>query len=531
MANPRILPCDAGVIRAAVSVPACAKRRTWVLIAAVLGSTLAYVDESVVNVALPTLESDLHATLAAMQWVINAYTLCMSALLLIGGAAADQFGRRRVFVIGIAVFAAASLGCGLAPDVRTLIAARTLEGVGAALLVPCSLALIAAAYGENERGAAIGIWSGAAAIAAGAGPLLGGVLVDHVSWRAIFLINPALAVPAIWITLRQVPESRDPEASSRLDWPGALLAGVGLAALVYALIAAATLGWSDGRVLAGLAGGVLGLGAFVFTEQHSGAPMMPLELFRSRTFTGINLLTLLLYGALGGAFFFLPFLLIQARGYSATATGAVYLPFTLVLGVLSRWSGGLMDRFGARGPLIIGPAITAAGFALLSLRAAPYTAVLLAMTVLGFGMAITVAPLTTTVLNAVPERRTGVASGINNAVASVGGLLMIALLGTLALGVFDHALARQLAKARPSPELAQVVESAAGGLVMPAMPASLAPQEQQRARALVSGALEDTVALALRIAGGLALASALVAATTLAPRAALTAAGKSLHPS
>jgi len=531
MANPRFLPCDGGVIRAAASVPACAARRTWVLIAAVLGSTLAYVDESVVNVALPTLESDLHATLAAMQWVINAYTLCMSALLLIGGAAADQFGRRRIFVIGIAVFAAASLGCGLAPDARTLIAARTLEGVGAALLVPCSLALIAAAYGEKERGAAIGIWSGAAAIAAGAGPLLGGLLVDHVSWRAIFLINPALAVPALWITLRHVPESRDTEASSRLDWPGALLAGTGLAALVYALIAAATLGWSDGLVLAGLAGGALGLGAFVFTERHSRAPMMPLELFRSRTFTGINLLTLLLYGALGGAFFFLPFVLIQARGYSATATGAVYLPFTLVLGVLSRWSGGLMDRFGARGPLIIGPAITAAGFALLSLPAASYTAVLLAMTVLGFGMAITVAPLTTTVLNAVPERRTGVASGINNAVASVGGLLMIALLGTLALGVFDRALERQLAMARPSPALAQVVESAAGGLVMPAMPASLAQQEQQRARALVSAALEHTVALAVRIAGALALASALVAAITLAPRAALTAAGKSLHPS
>ena len=531
MANPKLLPCDQAAIRAAASVPACAARRTWVLVAAVLGSSLAYIDESVVNVALPKLESDLHTTLAAMQWVINAYTLCMSALLLIGGATADQFGRRRVFLIGVTVFATASLVCGLAPQVRTLIAARALQGIGAALLVPCSLALIAAAYDEKERGAAIGIWSGASAIAAGAAPLLGGALVDHASWRAIFLINPLLALPTIWITLRQVPESRDSQAGTTLDWPGALLACTGLAALVYALIAAAARGWTEIHVIAGLAAGALALGAFVLVEHRSRAPMMPLELFHVRTFSGINLLTLLLYGALGGAFFFLPFLLIQARGYSALATGAVYLPFTLVLGVLSRWSGGLMDRFGARRPLIIGPVLTAAGFALLSWRAAPYPAVLLSMTVLGFGMTITVAPLTTTALNSVPTHRTGVASGINNAVASVGSLLMIALLGTVALGVFDHSLERHLAEAGSSPALAQVVESARGGFVMPAMPASLPPGEQQRARALIAASLEDTVALAQWIACAFALLSALTAALTIAGPAPLTAAGTRSHPS
>ena len=225
MANPKLLPCDQAAIRAAASVPACAARRTWVLVAAVLGSSLAYIDESVVNVALPKLESDLHTTLAAMQWVINAYTLCMSALLLIGGATADQFGRRRVFLIGVAVFATASLVCGLAPQVRTLIAARALQGIGAALLVPCSLALIAAAYDEKERGAAIGIWSGASAIAAGAAPLLGGALVDHASWRAIFLINPLLALPTIWITLRQVPESRASRAWCPPGCPGSRVPG------------------------------------------------------------------------------------------------------------------------------------------------------------------------------------------------------------------------------------------------------------------------------------------------------------------
>jgi EmrB/QacA subfamily drug resistance transporter len=531
MANPRILPCDQAAIRAAASAPACAARRPWVLVAAVLGSTMAFVDESVVNVALPKIESDLHTTLGAMQWVVNAYTLCMSALLLVGGAAADQFGRRRVFVIGVLVFAAASLVCGLAPNVPVLIGARVVQGVGAALLVPCSLALIGAAYDEKQRGAAIGIWSGASAIAAGVAPLLGGTLVDHLSWRAIFLINPLLAVATVWIAVRHVPESRDPQASTELDWRGALLAFVGLSALVYGLIAAAARGWTDPLVIAALVAGVVGLGGFVLAEQRSRAPMMPPELFRLRTFSGINLLTLLLYGALGGAFFFLPFLLIQARGYSATAVGVAYLPFTLVLGALSRWSGGLVDRFGARGPLIIGPAVAALGFVLLAAPRAPPGSVLLSMTVLGLGMAITVAPLTTAVLNAVPAHRTGVASGINNAVASVGGLLVVALLGTLALGVFNRSLDRHLA-ATPAPAaVAQAVDSARQGFVVPAMPATLSAEERARTRAIVAASLEDTVRLALWVAAALALAGALVTAVTIAPAPAHRGAGTPPRPS
>ena len=518
MANPKLLPCDAAAIRAAPRSPACVAQQRWVLVAAVLGSTLAFVDESVVNVALPKIESELHTTLAAMQWVINAYTLCMSALLLIGGATADQFGRRRVFLIGIAVFTAASLGCGLAPDVQILIGARALEGLGAALLVPCALALIGAAYDEKERGAAIGIWSGASAIAAGAAPLLGGALVDHLSWRAIFLINPLLAVPTIWITLRHVPESRDPQAGSALDWRGALLAIAGLGGLVYGLIAASDRGWGYPRVIVPIVAGAALLGMFVLAERHNRSAMMPPELFRSRTFSGVNALTLLLYGALGGAFFFLPFLLIQARGYSATAAGAAYLPFTIVLGVLSRWSGGLMDRFGARGPLAIGPAITAAGFVLLSSGNATYLTVLLSMTVLGLGMAITVAPLTTAVLNAVPAHRTGVASGINNAVASVGSLLLIAILGTFALGVFDRSLDRQLAHSDASPAVRLAVQSARGGFVMPSLSADLPAQQRERAHAIIADSLIHTVRLALWIAAGLALAAALTAALTLPRR-------------
>jgi EmrB/QacA subfamily drug resistance transporter len=432
--NSKAQPCAAELIRSTRGTSACPKRdKNWVLAAAVLGSTMAFVDESVVNVALPTIEADLATTLAAMQWVINAYTLCMSALLLVGGAAADRFGRRRLFLIGIVSFTLASIACGCAPDIGTLIAARAIQGVAAALLIPCSLAIIGAAFDEQERGAAIGIWSGASALAAGAGPLLGGWLIDHLSWRAIFLINPLIAIPTLWIAVRRLPESGDPTAHAGLDWRGAVLAFGGLGGLVYGLIAASRLGWQDVTVVGSLTAGALLLLGLVLEERRSRAPMMPLRLFGSRSFSGVNLLTLFLYGALGGAFFFLPFLLIQAHGFSATAAGAVYLPFTLVLAVLSRWSGGLVDRFGARRPLIIGPLIAAVGFALLAVLSGEqrYWVYLGPMIVLGFGMAITVAPLTTTVINSVPERETGVASGINNVVAAVASLLVIAVLGTL----------------------------------------------------------------------------------------------------
>jgi EmrB/QacA subfamily drug resistance transporter len=427
-------PCAAEVIRSTRGTSACSKRdKAWVLAAAVLGSTMAFIDESVVNVALPTIEADLGTTLAAMQWVINAYTLCMSALLLIGGAAADRFGRRLLFLIGIVSFTLASIACGFAPDIAALIGARAIQGVGAALLIPCSLAIIGAAFDEQERGAAIGIWSGASALAAGAGPLLGGWLVDHLSWRAIFLINPLIAIPTLWIAVRRLPESGDPSAHASLDWRGAVLAFGGLGGLVYGLITASRLGWQDMTVVGSLTAGALLLLGLVLEERRSRAPMMPLRLFGSRSFSGVNLLTLFLYGALGGAFFLLPFLLIQAHGFSATAAGAVYLPFTLVLAVLSRWSGGLVDRFGARRPLIIGPLIAAVGFALLAVVSGEraYWVYLGPMIVLGFGMAITVAPLTTTVINSVKERETGVASGINNVVAAVASLLVIAVLGTL----------------------------------------------------------------------------------------------------
>jgi EmrB/QacA subfamily drug resistance transporter len=390
----------------------------------------------VVNVALPAIGRDLSASPAALQWVINAYTLCLAAFLLVGGAAGDRLGRRRVFIAGVALFGAASLACGLSREIAPLIAARAVQGAGAALLIPCSLALIGAAFPDNERGRAIGTWAGFSAIAAATGPLLGGWIVDHLAWQTIFFINPVLCLAALWIAWRYLPESIDPDAPPGIDWLGALLAFAGLAGMAFGLIALPETGWRDTTTAATLAGGIVVLAIFVWHEGRSPAPMMPLGLFRSATFSGVNALTLLLYGALGGAFFLLPFALISVHGYSATMAGAVFLPFTAIMAGLSRWSGGLLDRVGARLPLIGGPVLVAVGFVLFAL-AGPETsyamAFLLPVSVVGLGIAVTVAPLTATVIAAVPGHQTGVASGINNAVASVASLFAIAAFGALAL--------------------------------------------------------------------------------------------------
>lgn len=521
MTSLKARPCDELVIRSTRSAAPCAKQqRTWVLVASVLGSSMAFIDSSVVNVALPKMETDLATTLSAMTWVINAYTLCMSALLLIGGAAADQIGRRRIFITGLSIFAVASIGCGLAPGVEVLILARAVQGVGAALLIPCSLAIIGAAFDEKERGAAIGVWSGASAITAGAAPLLGGWLVDHGSWRAIFLINPVIAVPTILIALRHVPESVDPDAKKGLDGRGAALAFFGLGLLVYALIAASERGWRSPVVIGSLLLGAALLVSFVLAERRSPAPMMPLSVFRSLTFSGVNFLTLLLYGALGGAMFFQPFLLIQVHGYTATQAGAAFLPFTIVLALLSRWGGRLVDRYGARLPLIAGPIVVAVGFFLLSMPGTGgsyWTTFFGPMVVLGLGMATTVAPLTTTVLNSVAPHQTGVASGINNAVAQVASLLTIAILGTVGIATLNHSLDQHLASARTSAEVHEIADNARKGFVMPGMPADTSGPDRQTAQIIVADSFLETIRRVMLIAASLALASAASAALTIRP--------------
>jgi EmrB/QacA subfamily drug resistance transporter len=522
MINPKARPCEEELIRSVGGPPNCAwQQQPWVLAATVLGSTLAYVDESVVNVALPAIETDLGTALAAMQWVVNAYTLCMAALLLTGGTAGDRFGRRTVFATGVALFAIASIACGFAPGTAWLIAARAVQGIGAALLIPSSLAIIGAAFDERERAKAIGTWSGFAAIATGVGPRLGGWLVDHWSWREIFLINPVLAVPTLWIIWRYVPESRDTASQGDLDWPGAALALGGLGLLVYGLIAASSLGWWASAVLGSLAGGTALLIAFVWQEGRSPAPMVPLGWFTSRSFTGINLLTFLLYGALGGAFFFLPFALIQAHGYSVTTAGAAFLPFTIVLGVLSRWSGGLLDRFGAHWPLTAGPIVAALGLALLALpdsQSGYWKTFVVPMTTLGLGMAVTVAPLTASVINAVDASQTGTASGVNNAVASVASLLVIAVLGPVATAVYDNSLDRHLAELGTSPEARAAVDHVRGRLVGVGVPMAVPANARQVVQSVIADSLVETTRLIMAITAGMAVAAALCAALLIRPQ-------------
>ena len=519
MINPRARPCDEQAIRSVRGGVECAARqRRWVLVATVLASVIAYIDELVVNVALPAIAKDLATSVAAIQWVINAYTLCLAAFLLVGGATGDRFGRRRVFVVGVAIFAVASIWCGFAPSLGQLIVARAIQGVGAAFLIPCSLAIIGASFPEAERGRAIGTWAGFSAIAAAVGPLLGGSIVDHLSWHFIFLINPFLAAPVIWIAWRHLPESYDPQAPPGVDWLGSLLAFAGLGGVAFGLIALSDRAMGDVPVVASLAVGLLLLIAFVWHEGRTRSPMMPLELFRSRTFSGINAMTLLLYAALGGAFFLLPFDLIQVRGNSATLAGAVFLPFTVIMGVLSRWSGGLLDRIGARLPLIVGPAIAAVGFVLLAFSG-PTTSYwigfLLPMAVIGLGMAVTVAPLTTTVINAVPRHQTGVAAGMNNAVASVASLLAVAVFGAVALSGLDRALDRQLENPALSSAVRDTIERAHGTFVIEPSLTNGLGDDRLLAEATVKNALAEGIRLALLLAAALSLAGAACAALTI----------------
>jgi EmrB/QacA subfamily drug resistance transporter len=404
-------------------------RRRAVLGATILGSSLAFTDGAVVNIALPALQSAFNASAAIVQWVMNAYLLMLGALVLVGGAAADRYGRKRIFVLGVVLFAVASLACAGAPTVPLLVAARALQGFAAALLTPASLALLGANFTEAERPRAFGIWAGAGALTTALGPVLGGWLVDSIGWRAIFLINLPVAALTILITLRSVPESRDDEARA-LDIPGTLTAVSGLGALTYGLTVASGNGWTGATYAWMFAGAVL-LAAFLVLERRSRAPMMPLELFRSRAFAGLNAMTFLLYFALSGTLFLLPFELIRLEGYSATAAGAALLPFALVMGLFSSSAGRMARRAGTRLQLSVGPLVAGAGIAWLGLASTDggyWTARLPPLLVLAVGMTLTVGPLTAAVMNAVDVRHTGVASGINNAVARVGGMMAVASL-------------------------------------------------------------------------------------------------------
>jgi EmrB/QacA subfamily drug resistance transporter len=527
-------PCDAGVVH---GTPRVETKRTraaepWVLAASILGSSMAFIDGSVVNLALPALEHSLGATVRDAQWVVESYALFLASLLLIGGALGDQMGRRRVFAWGVATFAIASAACGLAPDPGWLIAARAVQGIGAALLVPGSLALLSATFPPEHRGRAIGIWSAGSSAAAGIGPVLGGWLIETVSWRWIFWLNLPLAAATLAIAITRVPESRAPDAKGTVDWLGAALATAGLWLMVYGLIATPS-GRFDVRSAAAVGLGVLVLCAFGVTERRSANPMVPLEVFQSRTFTGANLLTLFLYTALGGAFFFLPFLLIQVHHYGATAAGAAMLPFIVLMFLLSPWVGGLADRFGARLLLVVGPFIVAIGYVLLALTGKSgsyWTTFFPGLLLLGFGMSVSVAPLTSAVMASAPPERAGAASGINNAVSRTAGLLAVAAFGLIASWRFNQVLDRWLEQHRAPPAvwraLAPERDRLAGARISAAVPSPW----RAPARAAVAGAFEETFRVLMLLAAGLAVAAAGSAGVMIEPRAAAGARNSAAAP-
>jgi EmrB/QacA subfamily drug resistance transporter len=507
-------PCDENIIRSAPQTAPCAKSRgPWILAATILASSMAFIDGTVVNVALPALQTNLNATAVDVQWVIEAYSLLLSALLLVGGSLGDHYGRRRVFLIGVVLFASASAACGLAGNIHQLIAARALQGLGAALLVPGSLAIISSSFSEDQRGRAIGTWSGLSAITTALGPVMGGWLIEHVSWRAVFFINIPLAVLVIIISLWRVPESSDPE-SAGLDWLGAGLAALGLAALVYGLIESSRLGFNDRSVLAALTAAIVLLALFVMTERHVPNPMLPLALFRSRIFTGTNILTFLLYAALGGTLFFLPLNLIQVQRYSATAAGAALLPFVLLISLLSRWSGGLVTSYGPKLPLLTGSLIAASGYLLFMLPTVGgsyWTNFFPPVVVLGLGMAISVAPLTTTVMGSVAENRAGVASGVNNAVARTAGLIAIAVLGIVMLHVFNHGLDERVAQSNLPTSVTRSLQMQRTKLAAIAIPEDQDAATQQLIRRAIDESFISGFRMVMAIGAALAVASAVTA--------------------
>ena len=478
---------------------------------------MAFIDGTALNVAMPAIQNGLHASGVQLLWMVNAYLLMLAALIPVGGSLGDLFGRKKVFSIGIGLFMLASLICGLSPNADFLVWARAAQGIGSALMIPGSLAIISSFFGPTEKGRAIGTWSAATTIVTVIGPILGGVLSGAGLWRVVFLINIPLGIAALIPLFLKVPESRNEKAQGRIDFPGAGLLIIALAGLTFGFVSAPDHGFGDPRIIAALSLGIVALAGFLFVEARSSHPMIPLSLFSSRTFSGTNLLTLALYGALSVGMFFLSLNLVQAQGYSMALAGFAFTPFALVLTALSRWAGGLVDRSGPRLPLVVGPAI--AGLAFFSMAWAGVTpgpsrywvSFFPGVLLLGIGMGITVAPLTTAVMSSVASHLSGTASGINNAVSRTAGVLAIAVVGALSLVLFAHGLDARASQAGLSTPVRQALAVEASRLGAAAVPQAAAPQDAAAVQSAIRLAFVDTFKIVMLVCAVLAWAGAALA--------------------
>ncbi len=513
MATPHTIPGTSAAPAGKGSAGAAPANGGWILFATILGSSMAFIDSTVVNVALPVLQRDLHASAADVLWVVEGYALFLAALILVGGALGDRFGRKRIYAAGVILFAAASAVCGIAQSPGQLIVARAVQGVGGALLTPGSLAIISATFPAAQRGRAIGTWSGFTTVTSALGPVVGGFLIQF-SWRWIFFINLPLAVLTLAVLFVHVPETRDEKDSGPLDIRGALLATVGLGALVFGLIQAGSAGFGHANVLVPIFVGVAALAGFMVAEARERNPMMPLSLFSSRMFSATNLLTFFLYGALGGALYFLPFKLQQMHGYTALQSGISLLPFTVIMFSLSRWAGGLVAQYGSRLPLVVGPTLAGIGFLLFARTGMDgnyWTQYFPAVLVLALGMTITVSPLTTSVMGAVSQERAGIASGVNNAVARTASLVAVAVFGIIVAQIFISAVTGNLNGLHLDPATQHAMFAQRDKLLGAQIPTSVSATTHQAIVHALNSAFVNGFRVAMLVGAALAFGSALIA--------------------
>lgn len=498
------------------TVPLASAAGKWIMVSTIMASAMAFIDGTALNVVLPSIQKSLGATGPDLFWILNAYLLMLSSLMLIGGALGDKLGRKKIFVIGIVIFIAGSAACGMAPSVLLLIFFRVLQGIGGALMIPGSLALISSSINEKERGKAIGTWSAFTTVVTIGGPVLGGALADAGYWRYIFYLNIPIGIAAMWILWKKVQETRDDGADETLDFPGAITVMLGLALFTFGFLRMPAVGLSHWQVYGSLALGLLLLIAFVFIEKYSRHPMMPLQLFASSAFSGANLLTLFLYAGLSAGMLFLSLNLVQVQGYSQLQSGLTFLPFTILMVLLARFAGSLADKIGPRPLLITGPAVAGAGLLLLSFvgqtqgPSAYYSTFLPGVIVLGLGMSFTVAPLTATVMGAVSEHFSGTASGINNALSRIAGVFANAIFGAMAVLYFSASLQHDLAPLPLDNKVKQEVMQQSAELGNAAVPASLNAQDKEKVQALYHSSFIAAYSRIMRISGILGFAGALM---------------------